>query len=104
MGQLPEAKKISKAEIARRLESGRIQVARFLDPENTAVCRSPQLRKLRSSEDVPGSQFVCSCGDSGITRRVRCHLGRSLSIEAYEPFLEWAATLGVKLVPDRAHK
>jgi len=51
----PEAKKISKAEIARQLEARRIQVARFLDPENSRVQLAAQFRKPRSSEDLPRS-------------------------------------------------
>jgi len=36
--------------------------------------------------------------------RVRGHLGCCLSIEAFEPVLKRAATLGIKIVPERARK
>jgi DNA-binding Xre family transcriptional regulator len=60
--QLSEAmktKKISKAEMARRLKTSRTQVARFLDPDNCSV----QLDTMQKAAAIVGKRLVIKLED-----------------------------------------
>ncbi len=52
-------KKISKAEMARRLKTSRTQVARFLDPENCSV----QLDTMQKAAAIVGKRLVIRLED-----------------------------------------
>ena len=54
LAEAMKAKKISKAEMARRLKTSRTQVARFLDPENDSV----QLDTIQKAAAIVGKRLT----------------------------------------------
>jgi antitoxin HicB len=59
LAEAMKAKKISKAEMARRLKTSRTQVARFLDPENSRV----QLDTIQKAAAIVGKYLVIKLED-----------------------------------------
>ena len=59
LAEAMKAKKISKAEMARRLKTSRTQVARFLDPENCSV----QLDTMQRTVAIVGKRLVIKLED-----------------------------------------
>jgi antitoxin HicB len=59
LAEAMKAKKISKAEMARRLKTNRTQVARFLDPENCSV----HLDTMQKAAAIVGKRLVIKLED-----------------------------------------
>ena len=59
LAEAMRAKKISKAEMARRLKTSRTQVARFLDPENVSV----QLDTIQKAAAIVGKRLIVTFED-----------------------------------------
>jgi antitoxin HicB len=59
LAEAMKAKKISNAEMARRLKTSRTQVARFLDPENCSV----QLDTMQKAAAIVGKRLIISLED-----------------------------------------
>jgi antitoxin HicB len=54
-----KAKKISKADLPRRLQTSRTQIARFLDPENCSV----QLDTMQKAAAIVGKRLIIKLED-----------------------------------------
>ncbi len=59
LAEAMKAKKISKAEMARRQKTSRTQIARFLDPENCSV----QLDTMQKAAAIVGKRLVIKLED-----------------------------------------
>jgi predicted XRE-type DNA-binding protein len=59
LAEAMKAKKISKAEMARRLKTSRTQLAHFLDPENCSV----QLDTMQKAAAIVGKRLVMKLDD-----------------------------------------
>ncbi|NLV30517.1 MAG: XRE family transcriptional regulator [Acidobacteria bacterium] len=59
LSEAMKAQKISKAEMARRLQTSRTQIARFLDPENSSV----QLDTMQRAAAIVGKRLVITLED-----------------------------------------
>lgn len=59
LAEAMKAKKISKAEMARRLKTSRAQVVRFLDPENASI----QLDTIQMAAAIVGKRLIVMLED-----------------------------------------